>query len=176
MTERTKERHGRRLSAEDRLTLAMDRISKDLDDNFDPTVGFSIYPANRGRISIAEVLRRADRMDKNTLKQPQHAAIRGTVQRFVKDVQSRILGHKREAKVASKNNALNKQLNADLLESFAQKFKAAEYRADAAEQLARDLEIKCENLAAELATAAEMIAELRAELSEGRIVKLRPDQ
>ncbi|OJX77438.1 hypothetical protein [Magnetospirillum sp. 64-120] len=41
------------------------------------------YPHNKGRITIAEVLRRAGGVDKNTLKASYHQALRSEVEAFV---------------------------------------------------------------------------------------------
>jgi len=69
---------------------ALDAIRADID-------AFGFYPHNRGRISQAEVLRRAGRIDKKTLRAPYHAELRQLISGFV-------LSHKR-----AKDKSLNRR-------------------------------------------------------------------
>jgi chromosome segregation ATPase len=152
-------------------------ISKDIRRAYDPATGFHGYPPNRGRISVAEVLRRAGGVDKNTLKEERYAKLRGLVDKFVARQAAKLAAHHRSEERAVARTCLS---NSALVDSYAQKFKAAEYRAEVAEQKAAsaeeraaELERGCQSLRIELAEARGEITELVSQLSSGRIVKFK---
>lgn len=58
-------------------------IRAEIRASYDPESGSYRYGKNGGRVSEAEVLRRAGKIDKNTVKQPYHAKSRKTLRRLV---------------------------------------------------------------------------------------------
>lgn len=165
-----------RPSIEQRVTEAMKRIGLEIQQSYDPATGFHGYPHNHGRISIAEVLRRAGRVDKNTLKETRYTDLKKRVDNFVAKQGAKLAAHHRSEERAKARAALS---NSAIVESYAQQFKAAEHRAAVAEEKtavaeehATELELECERLRGGLAEAHSEIAELRSQLSSGKVVNL----
>jgi hypothetical protein len=151
------------------LEEGMRRIADDLERTYDPKSGFSNYPANRGRISVAEVLRRAGGIDKNTLKQSYHAETRAAVRAFVAQAQTRCCAH---AKADATARQEERKQEEDSIERYAQLLYAAEYKRDEAIAMVQRLQ-------GELAAKDRRIEELEQAviklqgLSGGNIIKLR---
>lgn len=169
---------GQKETIEQRVVAAMRSISKDMQAAYDPATGFHGYPPNRGRISIAEVLRRAGGVDKNTLKEKRYAKLRCLVNKFVARQAAKLSAHHRSEERAIARATLS---NSAAVESYAQRFKAAEHRANVsdqkatdAEKLAAERELECQGLRTRLAEAHEEIADLRTQLRSGKVVKLKP--
>lgn len=169
---------GEKETIEQRVVAAMRSISKDIQAAYDPATGFHGYPPNRGRISIAEVLRRAGGVDKNTLKEERYAKLRGLVDKFVARQAAKLSAHHRSEERAIARATLS---NSAAVEAYAQKFKAAEHRANVSDQKATEAEkqaneraLECQSLRTQLAEAQRELADLRSQLSSGKVVKLRP--
>jgi hypothetical protein len=152
----------------DRVTKAMRAIERDIAESYDPKTGFYRYRPNKGRLSVAEVLRRAGNVDKNTLKQPYHARLKEDVDQFVAAQGSKLLAHDLSAR---RNEANEARSDAELINWYAQVANAAEARADAADRARRDAEGRSLVLEEERAMLATLVEELRVQLSEGRVIR-----
>jgi hypothetical protein len=155
-----------------RLTEGMHRISDDLDRSYDSARGFSRYPANGGRVSVAEVLRRSGGVDKNTLKKPYHSETRQAVQDFVRRAQARCLAH---AEADERRRAAEVEQKADSIERFAQLLYASQYKHD---RTIAEAEALRQELAEKDRRIAELVREvqrLQLALADGKVVRLPKD-
>jgi hypothetical protein len=149
----------------------MTTIRSEIDKRYDPKSGFHTYAPNRGRMSIGEVLRRAGGVDKNTLKAPYHAKVRKEVLAFVTTQRARLFAHDRSD---ARKRAAEAKSDSELVDWYAQIAKAADVRADRAEAKARRLSKQLEESVAARLAALEQVEALTIQVSEGRVVRLRP--
>jgi hypothetical protein len=153
------------------VRAAMATIKKDIDGCYDVKTGFHSYAPNRGRMSIAEVLRRAGGVDKNTLKEGYHKDLRTDVLAFVAAQKARLTAH-HEAEARKVKAAATSA--SQMVDSYAQIAKAADFRADEAEREVRRLTEKLAESDGGRLAAEARAEQLQIELSEGRVVRLQP--
>ena len=151
------------------VRAAMAAIRRDIDEAYDTQTGYHAYGPNRGRMSISEVLRRAGNVNKNTLKEPYHAQLRKDVLKFVEAEKLRLIAHQRSE--ARKRAALART-DSELIDWYAQVAKAADFRADKAESVAKELSDNLAESEAGRTAALKQVETLQIQLSEGRVVRL----